>query len=192
MPDRHLNVGLSINNFDCILEALQEYADSAPADSAAKAQGFANVIGHGNFHLSLKWAAAVLELLENLNRAVQSTSKSAASMISAMKMTVGALNDLRSEDKYQALFEEAVKLCCETDVPLPELPRQRRPPRRFSGQAPAHAWTTAEEYFRSQFFQVVDTTVNQLKVRYDQPGLHQYIQLENALMTADTSADEQH
>ena len=48
-------------------------ADSAPADSAAKAQGFANVIGHGNFLLSLKCAAAVLELLlENLNCAVQS------------------------------------------------------------------------------------------------------------------------
>ena len=91
-------------------------------------------------------------------------------MISAM-MTVCALNDLRCEDKYQALFEEAVKLCCETDVPLPELPRQRRPPRRFSGPAPAQAWTTAA--FRSQFFQVVDTAVNQLKVRYDQPGLHQ-------------------
>ena len=92
-----------------------------------------------------------------------------------MKMTVGALNDLRCGDKYQALFEEAVKLCRETDVPFPELPRQRRPPRRFSGPAPAHAWTTAEEYFRSQFFQVVDTAVNQLKVRYDQPGLHQYM-----------------
>jgi len=111
-------------------------------------------------------------------------------MISAMKITLGALNDLRCEDKYQALFEEAVKLCCETDVLLPELPRQRRPPRRFSGPAPTHAWTTAA--FRSQFFQVVvvDTAVNQLKVRYDQPGLHQYMQVENALMTADTSADE--
>ena len=58
--------------------------------------------------LSLKCAAAVLELFENLNCAVQSSSKSAASMISAMKMTVGALNDLRCKDNYQALFEEAV------------------------------------------------------------------------------------
>ena len=74
---------------------------------------------HGNFLLSLKCAAALLELLENLNCAVESSGKSAASMISAMKMTVGALNDLRCEDKYQALFEEAVKLCRETDVPLP-------------------------------------------------------------------------
>jgi len=37
-----------LRNFDCILDALQEYADSAPAESAAKSQGFAKVIGHGN------------------------------------------------------------------------------------------------------------------------------------------------
>ena len=80
-----------LNNFDCILEALQEYADSAPADSAAKAQRFDDVIGHGNFLLSLQCAAAVLELFENLNCAVQSSSKSAASMISAMKMTVARI-----------------------------------------------------------------------------------------------------
>ena len=77
-------------------------------------------------------------------------------MVTAMKMTVGALNDLRDEDRFQALFEEAVMLCRESDVPFPELPRQR-----FCGPAPAHSWTTAEEYFCSQFFHVVDTAVSQ-------------------------------
>ena len=77
-----------LNNFDCIFDALQEYADSAPADSAAKAEGFAKVIGHGNFLVSLKCAIAVLEHLQNLNRAVQSSIKSVASMVTAMKMTV--------------------------------------------------------------------------------------------------------
>lgn len=81
-------------------------------------------------------------------------------------------------------------LCRESDVPFPELPRQRRPPKRFCGPAPAHAWTTAEEYFRNQYFQVVDTAVSQLKLRYDQPGLHRYMQLENVLIAADTSTDE--
>ena len=61
-----------------------------------------------------------------------------ASMVTAMKMTAGALNDLRDEDRFQALFEEAVMLCHESDVPFPELPRQR-----FCGPAPAHSWTTA-------------------------------------------------
>ena len=53
-----------------------------------------------------------MEHLENLNRAVKSSSKSVASMVTAMKMTVGALNDLRDKDRFQALglFEEAVML----------------------------------------------------------------------------------
>jgi len=89
-------------------------------------------------------AVAVLDRLENLNRAVQSSSKSVASMVTAMKMTVGALNDLRDNDRFRALFEEAVMLYRESDVPFPELPRQRRPPKRLCGPAPAHAWTTPE------------------------------------------------
>jgi len=89
-------------------------------------------------------AVAVLDHLENLNRAVQSSSKSVASMVTAMKMTVGTLNDLRDEDRFQALFEEAVMLCRESDVPFPELSRKRRPPKRLCGPAPAHVWTTPE------------------------------------------------
>ena len=71
-----------LRNFDCILDALQEYADSAPAESAAKAhmQGFAKVIGHDNFLVSLKCAVAVLDHFENFSRAVQSSSKSVAAI----------------------------------------------------------------------------------------------------------------
>jgi len=44
-------------------------------------------------------------------------------MVTAMRMTVGTLNEFREEDRFQALFEEAVMLCRESDVPFPELPR---------------------------------------------------------------------
>jgi len=36
----------------------------------------------------------------------------------------------------------------------------------------------------------VDTAVTQPKLRYDQPGLHMYMQLENILIAADTNTDE--
>jgi len=111
-------------------------------------------------------------------------------MVTAMKTTVNALNDLCDEDKFQALFEEDVMLCHERDIPFPELPHQSHPPKQFCGPAPAHTWMTVEEYFCSHFFQVVDTAVSQLKLIYDQPGLHQYMQLENVSIAAGTSSDE--
>ena len=43
-----------------------------------------------------------------------------ASMVTAMKTTVDVLNDFCDENRFQALFEEAVMLCRESDVPFPE------------------------------------------------------------------------
>ena len=124
--DQHLNAFCAISTAFWV-----RCKSMLTAESAAKAQGFAKVIGHGNFLVSLKCALAVLDHLENLNRAVQSSRKSVASMVTAMKMTVDALNDLRDEDRCQALCEESVMLCRKSDVPFPELPRQRRPPKRL-------------------------------------------------------------
>ena len=143
-----------MSNFDCLLESLQQYADSATADSAAKARGFAKVVGHGNFVIGLKCAVVVLELLDNLNRAVQAKYSSMASMTTAVQTKVQALNQLRSDDTFRALYADAVVLCRDADVELPEPPRYRRPPRRLSGPTVAHRpmGTSAEEYFRSQIF----------------------------------------
>ena len=47
------------NNLDCILEEFLQYADSATPDLAAKAQGFAKVVGHRNFVVGLKCYVAV-------------------------------------------------------------------------------------------------------------------------------------
>lgn len=113
-------------------------------------------------------------------------------MVTAMKMTVGTLNDLRDEDRFQALFEAAVMHGCVAKVTFHS---QNYHVSDVNDAHPSdsmdqrqHSWTTAEEYFRSQFFQLVDTAVSQLKLRYDQP-LHQYMQLENDLIAADTSTD---
>ena len=73
-------------------------------------------------------------------------------------------------------------LCQDLDLPLPTVPRQRRPPKRYTGLSATHVWTTADDYFRSHFFQLVDTAVSQLKLRYEQPGLHRYARLEQVLL----------
>lgn len=49
-----------------------------------------------------------MELLENLNHAVQSSSKWVASMIAAMQMTVDALNQLWDDYKFETIYANAV------------------------------------------------------------------------------------
>ena len=127
-----------------------------------------------NFIIAVKTAITVLELFENVNRAVQSSRNSVSSMISVMQMTADTLNNLRTDSTFQVIYDEAVALCQDLDLPLPTVPRQRRPPKCYTGPSATHVWATTDDYFRSQFFQFVDTVVSQLKVRYEQPGLHRY------------------
>ena len=79
-----------MNNIDSVLEALEQYADTSAGDAAVKARALMQVIGHGNFVLGIKMELNVLDLIENLNRAVQSRQLSASSITISMKATTAS------------------------------------------------------------------------------------------------------
>lgn len=179
-----------LKTLSTILIALEQFADECQTtDVAAKARGFAISIGDGDFVLGVKMAILVLDLFENLNRAAQSSRSSVSAIITAMQTTADALAELRTDDAFKEVFADVVSTCQDLDIPLPKLPRVRRPPKRFTGQAAAHNWQSAEEYFRCQFFHFIDNSVNQLQQRYEQPGLRQYVKLEQILLTQHDTKD---
>ena len=66
-------------------------------------------------------------------------------------------------------------------------PRHVRPPKRFDQHcrtAPAHKFTSAEDYFRVQYFAFVDGVVQHIVERFDQPGMKTYCDLESVLLSA--------
>ena len=131
-------------------------------------------IGSRKFIIGVKIADAIIEYMENLNKAVQCRQSSVSGMIKAMKPTSESIQHLRTDSKFQQIFNETISLCHAFDLPLPDLPRQRCPPARFSATKNAHKHQTAEDYYRVQYFQCIDVACTALKNRYDQPGLIQY------------------
>ena len=66
-------------------------------------------------------------------------------------------------------------------------PRHVRPPKRFDQHcrtAPAYKFTSAEDYFRVQYFAFVDGVVQHIVERFDQPGMKTYCDLESVLLSA--------
>ena len=167
-----------------IIEALETYSDEASGDAASKAKGLLQVIGNGNFILAVKCMLSVILLLENLNRAVQCRSVSVSSVIAAMQLTKDNLLSLRCDNKFMTIFDETVRLCTELDIDAPQMPRQRRPPKRFTGTAEPHVPNSSVDYFSVQYFNFVDTTMNAIEKRYNQDGLKKYVKLENLLTQA--------
>jgi hypothetical protein len=111
-------------------------------------------------------------------------------MISAMKMTAYSLRLMRTDEKFAHIFSETEILCTQLQIDEPALPRIRCPPKRYTGPAEQHIWNSAEEYFKAQYYIVIDTTVQELTRCYDQPDVNKYLVLERALLQCNALQDE--
>jgi len=67
-----------------------------------------------------------------------------------------------------------------------QVPRQRKPPKRYTGDGVPHVATTVEDYYRPQYFLLVDNAVQNLKEYFQtNSSLLQYQALENVLLTGE-------
>jgi hAT family C-terminal dimerisation region len=64
-------------------------------------------------------------------------------------------------------------------------PRKRRPPKRFTGPAEAFSPDSAFQYYKLEYFKVIDTALTQLTDRLNQDGLAVYEKLEKCLLTGE-------
>ena len=92
---------------------------------------------------------------------------------------------LRTDKAFNQLLGKVTEMVVEHNLEPVSLPRQRRPPKRLTGAADAYFADTVEVFYRTIFFEVVDTAVNQLGKRFDRshPGLSRYINLEQVLLS---------
>jgi hypothetical protein len=172
-----------LDQFETLCEALGEYAEVSTGDPASKARGFLRQINSGHFILGLMMALPAIELLETLNRAVQSRSFTISGSVAAMDVTYKGLEGLRSDEAFHQIFQSCIARCDELGIDQPNLPRVHNRPKRYEyGTTGSHQWASAEEFFRVQYFKFLDSAMASLKRRYDQPGIQAYIKLESILL----------
>ena len=81
-------------------------------------------------------------------------------------------------------FHKVKTMATECDVDDPQLPRQRKRPRRYDDGASADFPITVEDMYRRVYFEVLDLITETIKNRFDQPGYKMYRHLEELLMKA--------
>lgn len=73
---------------------------------------------------------------------------------------------------------------CETLNLSPiEMPCVRNPPKRLAGKAAAHVPPSSVDYFRTEFFKVLDVVAMQFAERFEKEGLLMIRNLEKVLLT---------
>ena len=98
-------------------------------------------------------------------------------MLEAVRAVTQQLRDMRTNDAFRDTMEKVNVVIVEHQLEPISLPRQRRPPARWTGPAIAHQFATAEELYRAQYFALIDETVQQLSAHIDetQSGISKYL-----------------
>ena len=170
-----------LNQHESVVQALSEYAAASSGETIYKARGLFKQITGGEFVLGIIISLPAINLLENLNKAVQ--SRSSPFVVAAMEVTYKVLEGLRTDEAFLRIFASCIIRCEKLGVEAPKLPRGHNRPRRYEvGSNAHHLRGSDEEYFRVQYSKYLDTAMIQLKKRYEQPGIKTYIKLENVVM----------
>jgi hypothetical protein len=105
-----------------------------------------------------------------------------------MKPWTVYVRHLREEKAFEQVLVNTSQVVAEIDLEELKVPRQRRPPKRFTGDADGHVPTTVTDYYQPLYFMLVDTAIQQSAERFDSSSLNKYQALENVLLT-ETSTD---
>ena len=173
----------AMDQYEQILDTLQELSAST-SHVSVRAQGLYGQLQNTSLVLGLHIALIVLKPLELLNRKLQSRTESVAGMLECVQMVSNELDSLRSDDTFNEIMEKCSSAAVELGLKPMKLPRARKPPARHTGPAVAYAATTLVEYFKPQYFEIVDLVRSELEARFSgSVGLQTFVKLENILLT---------
>ena len=119
----------------------------------AQMENFSTYFGLKLSHLVFSGAEQLSLTLQGKDTTIQEASMAAELMIQQQ----------RSDTSFDLFYSKVVEDSNELTSP-PSLPRHRCPPRRVDDStATAHEFATPEDYFRKQYFEVLDLLINELK-----------------------------
>ena len=174
------------------METLAEIMNCGGASEGAKAApGLLALLEKFSTVFGLYAALSLFAPAEEMAKKLQSTDLDAGTVKLLKDSLKSYLLKLRSAENFQVVYDKAVKKCRECDLEDPVLPRRKRVPRRLDGyfsksgeKDAGHVWKTPEEYFRTQYYEIIDRMINGLEDRFDQATFQYLMSIEQLIIDA--------
>ena len=172
-----------IDNYSELLKTWEKAGEVArDTESKARIQGVAAQMNTFDFHFGIFLSELVLRHTDNLSKTLQNKACSAAEGQKLADMVVETLLAIRNEDGFDLFWLKVLRSAESFDLE-PQLPRQRKRPRRYEeGEADSEFHTDPKAYFRQLYYEAVDLAVSSIKDRFQQPGYEVYSKLEQLLL----------
>lgn len=89
----------------------------------------------------------------------------------------------RNEDTFQDIFQKATEMVEALEIEQIQMPRQRKPPAQFTSGTRYHNPKSPEEYYRAEYYKMLDCVDVQFGEKFNQPDLQVVQMLEETLLT---------
>ena len=124
-----------LQNYSYVLDAIKQAAANFGTNTAARANGIYMYICLANSKcvLGLHAASLILEILEFLNRLLQSSSVHVDGMINSVRLVRSELINLCTTKKFADIFKEAQKMSDDLELEYINFTRKRKTSRRYQG-----------------------------------------------------------
>ena len=179
-------------NYNELMETLLDIQNAGGSSEGAKAApGLLALMEKFSTVFGLFAAISLFAPAEEMAKKLQSTDLDAGT-VKVLKDTLkNYLLSLRSDENFQLVYKRTVDKCKQYDLEEPVLPRQRKVPRRIdgfyaesSGRDTNHVWKSPEEYFRAQYFEIIDRMINGLDERFSQETFKFLMSIEKLIVDA--------
>ncbi|XP_068213662.1 zinc finger MYM-type protein 1-like [Palaemon carinicauda] len=183
---RYAAVKAVLDNYPDVLAALQEAAKELGSTTASRAAGLYKCLSSGQCLLGLYGSLPLIQCLKNFNKSLQGSKVTVSGMLEAAEVTIKSLQSLRCEHKFKRLFEEAEQKLHLCDLDAIPLPRKKKIPKRLDqglGFASNYCHDSAEEFYRVEFFSVIDAAVLNIREYFTSTDLTEYQDLSSVLLT---------
>jgi len=172
-----------IENYAELLDTWDNaYEAARGSETKARIQGVAAQMNNFDFFFGVFLCEIVLRHTDNLSKTLQSKVCSAAEGQKLADLVVKTLQAIRNEDSFDLFWLKVLK-SAESFEFEPELPRQRKRPRRYEeGEASSEFHTNPKEYFRQLYYEAIDLIMSSIKERFEQHGYEIYSNLEQLIL----------
>ena len=183
-----------ISNYEVLLNTLEAICDEGGSTEGAKAApGLQALMGKFVTVFGLKMCLLLFSPVEDMACHLQSKQLDASTVRVIKDSLLRYLNEMRSDEIFSKLFEDSKTMCSDLSLEQPSLPRRKRAPKKmrdyYGSLSTDHACDTVEQYYKTQFFEVIDLLTTQIKDRFDQDTLKYLISIEDLVVHAAKGED---
>lgn len=109
---------------------------------------------------------------------------------SAVANVTKFLTAFRTGRGFAALWQDCLGRLSDLDVKEPQTPRVIRPPKKTDAASDTvHSFSSAEEFYRQGYYEIIDALITQIGVRFDQKTFKLYQSIENLILAAATQQE---